>query len=270
MIRLFLADIDGCLSEPYRPFDAAAFALLRAWGARAASDPRYPRIGICSGRAYAYVEATAQALALRAPALFESGGGRFDLADARITWNAALTPAVERELDAARRFLLDAVVPRSATVSFDYGKRSQAGIVSPVAGETDAFLPEVEAFVGATLPDLVAYHTPYSIDVLPRALTKARAIATLAADEGLTLAQVAFVGDTNGDAEALAAVGHGFAPANASGTAKAAAGTVTAGAVVAGVVEAYRACLRRNGVPDGEANGVPDGEANGVAGDAHE
>ncbi len=253
LIRLFLADIDGCLSEPYRPFDAAAFALLRMWGARAETDTRFPRIGLCSGRAYAYVEATAQALALRGPALFESGGGRFDLVEARITWNPALTPAVERELDAARRWLLDAVVPRSATVSFDYGKRSQAGIVSPVAGETDAFVPEVEAFVGATLPDLVAYHTPYSIDVVPRALTKARAIATLAADEGLALDHVAFVGDTNGDAEALAAVGHGFAPANASDTAKAAAGTVTAGAVVEGVVEAYRACLRRNGVSDDEA-----------------
>lgn len=259
MIRIFLADIDGCLSEPYRPFDAAAFALLRRWGARAETDPRYPRIGICSGRAYAYVEATAQALALRAPALFESGGGRFDLEAARITWNPALTPAVERELDAARRFLLDAVVPRSPTVSFDYGKRSQAGIVSPIPGETDAYLPEVEAFVGARLPDLVAYHTPFSIDVIPRALTKARAIATLAADEAIALADVAFVGDTNGDAEALGAVGHGFAPANGSDAAKAAAGTVTAGAVVAGVIEAYRACLRHNGAPhtaegDGEAS----------------
>ena len=259
MIHLFLADIDGCLSEPYRAFDWEAFALLRDWGARAEADARVPRIGLCSGRAYAYVEATAQALALRAPALFESGGGRFSLGEARITWNAALTPAVERELDTARRYLLDTVVPLSPTVSFDYGKRSQAGIVSPIPGECDAFVPTVEAFVARELPDLVAYHTPFSIDVLPRALTKVRAIAALAADEGVGMANVAFVGDTNGDAEALAAVGWGFAVANASGPAKNAARTTTAAAGVAGVLEAYRACLAANGAAADAGLGVADG-----------
>lgn len=247
MIALFLADIDGCLSEPYRAFDWEAFARLRAWGARAEADDRFPRIGLCSGRAYAYVEATAQALDLRAPALFESGGGRFDLREARITWSEALTPAVERELAEARHWLQTEVVPRSPTVSFDYGKRSQAGIVSPVVGECDAFVPAAEAFVAAHLPDLIAYHTPYSIDIVPRALTKVRAIAALAADEGLDLGAVAFVGDTNGDAEALAAVGHGFAPANGSATARAAARATTGSAGIAGVVEAYRACLILNG-----------------------
>ncbi len=260
MIRLFLADIDGCLSEPYRAFDWDAFAHLRAWGARAEADDRFPRIGLCSGRAYAYVEATAQALDLRAPALFESGGGRFDLRAARITWNAALTPDVERELGAARRFLLDAVVPTSPTISFDYGKRSQAGIVSPVPGECDAHVAAVEAFVAREVPRLVAYHTPFSIDVIPRALTKALAIAACAEDEGVALADVAFVGDTNGDAEALAAVGHGFAPANGSDTARAAARTTTPGAAIAGVLDAYRACLAANGV-----DGVDDDAIGGHA-----
>ena len=98
MIRLFLADIDGCLSEPYVPFDLDGFRRLRDWGLRAETDDRVPRLGLCSGRSYAYVEAMAQALGLRAPALFESGGGRFDLADARITWNPALTPGTEAAL----------------------------------------------------------------------------------------------------------------------------------------------------------------------------
>src|SRR5690606_42148125 len=84
------------ISEPYRPCDLDGFARLRAWAARAEAEPAFPRLTVCSGRAYAYVEAVAQALDLRAPALFESGGGRFDLPLARIRWNPALTPAVER------------------------------------------------------------------------------------------------------------------------------------------------------------------------------
>ncbi len=165
MTRLFLIDIDGCLSEPYRPFRLDAFARLREWIERAETDPRIPRIGLCSGRSYAYVEATAQALGLRAPALFESGGGRFDLPEARITWHPDLTPAVEADLARIRAFMLETVVPRSPTVSYDFGKRSQAGIVSPVVGECDAFLPAVAAFVAEHAPGLIAYHTPYSVDV---------------------------------------------------------------------------------------------------------
>ena len=250
VIRLFLADIDGCLSEPYVPFDLDGFQTLRQWGARAEADDRYPRLGICSGRSYAYVEATAQALGLRAPALFESGGGRFDLGDARITWNPALTPETEAALAACRAFFVEHVVPRSETVSYDYGKRSQAGIVSPVVGECETFLADVEAFVAGEGFDLVPYHTPYSVDVVPRGLTKVQALRWLAEADGHGLDEVAFIGDTNGDAEAIAAAGLGFAPANGADAAHAAADVVTEGAVLAGVVEAYRTCLARNGVEE--------------------
>ena len=246
VIRLFLLDIDGCLSAPYTPFRLDAFARLRALIERAEADDRVPRLGLCSGRSYAYVEATAQALGLRAPALFESGGGRFDLPEARITWSPALTPSVEADLLAARAFLLEHVVPLSPTVSFDYGKRSQAGLVSPVVGECDAFLPAIEAFVADHAPGLVAYHTPYSVDVVPRALTKARAIVDLAQAEGLALAEVAFMGDTVGDAEAIRIAGRGFAPANGDTAARAAADVVTPSPLVAGVEEALAMCLEAN------------------------
>lgn len=250
MIRLFLADIDGCLSEPYVPFDLDGFQRLRQWGARAESDDRYPRLGICSGRSYAYVEAVSQALGLRAPALFESGGGRFDLPDARITWNPALTPDTEAALAACRTFLVEHVASKSETVSFDYGKRSQAGIVSPVVGECETFLDEVEAFVAGEGFDLHAYHTPYSIDVVPEGLTKVQALRWLAEADGHGLDEVAFIGDTNGDAAAIEAAGAGFAPSNGAAAAHAAADVVTDGAVLAGVIEAYRACLARNGAEE--------------------
>ena len=248
MIRLFLADIDGCLSEPYVPYDLDGFTQLRDWARRAEEDPRYPRLGLCSGRSYAYVEAMAQALGLTAPALFESGGGRFDLPEARITWNPTLTPDVEQELELARAFLLREVVPQSPTISFDYGKRSQAGIVSPTVGECETHLAVVERFLGAELPDLTAYHTPYSIDIVPAGLTKVDALRWLVTSEGMHLHELAFIGDTNGDAAAIQAAGAGFAPRNGSKAAHAAADVVTEGAVLAGVLEAYRVCLDRNGV----------------------
>ena len=249
MIRLFLSDIDGCLSEPYVAYRLDAFAQLRAWARRAETDPRFPRIGLCTGRSYGYAEAVAQALDLRAPALFESGAGRFDLQAARITWHPALTPEVEAELARARAFLVSEIVPRSETVSYDYGKRSQAGVVTPRPGECQAFLPDIEAFVAAETPALRAFHTPFSIDVIARALTKANALRWTAQAEGLALGELAFVGDTVGDAEAIRDAGLGAAPANGDDAARGAADLVTAGEAVDGVLEAYRACLQRNGVP---------------------
>jgi hydroxymethylpyrimidine pyrophosphatase-like HAD family hydrolase len=246
MVKLFIADIDGCLSEPYKPFDLDGFARLRAWAEQAEEDPALPRLSVCSGRSYAYVEAVAQALGLRAPALFESGGGRFDLPAARIRWNPALTPAVERELDAVRAFYLTHVVPLDAAVALDYGKRAQAGFVHPDPAFIHRVLPAVRDFVTPRFPDLHVYETHVSIDVVPRGLTKAQAVQWLAGEEGLDLSEVAFVGDTRGDAEALAAVGLGFAPQNAAEAAKRAADVVTEGAVLAGVEEAYRRCLALN------------------------
>ena len=257
MIRLFLADIDGCLSEPYRPFDLSGFARLRAWARHAETDERWPRLGICSGRAYAYVEATAQALGLRGPALFESGGGRFDLPAASIEWNPALTPEAERALDRVREFFLREVVAAVPAISLDYGKRAQAGIVSSRQGECAGFLPAARAFVAElrqeTGIDLQAYSTPWSIDVVPAALTKAQALEWVAEQDGLGLDAVAFIGDSDGDIGAIEVAGRGFAPQNAYPEVKAAADHVTEGELLAGVGEAYLACLEANGVDPVEA-----------------
>lgn len=244
-VRLFLTDIDGCLAEPYRPFDLRAFARLRAWIEAAETDPTLPRLGLCSGRAYGYVEAVAQALGLRGPALFESGGGRFDLPAARIRWSEALTPAVEAQLAAVRAFFARELVPRGG-FALDYGKRAQASIVSTDPEALARAVADTRAFLEAEHPDLLLADTPVSIDVVPRTLSKRAAVEALAAEEGVPLAEMAFMGDTHGDLPAMQAVGVSFAPANAQPAVRAAADVVTRGRAVEGLLEAFRWCVRRN------------------------
>ncbi|MEL6616624.1 MAG: HAD family hydrolase, partial [Bacteroidota bacterium] len=225
---------------------------LRAWAQRGEDDERWPRLGICSGRAYAYVEATAQAIGLRGPALFESGGGRFDLPTATIEWNPALTRDTEEALQRVREFLLREVVAAAPAISLDYGKRAQAGIVSASQGACAAFLPAARHFVEGLREEsgvaLHAFSTPWSIDVVPESLTKAQALEWVAEQEGLSLSEIAFVGDSDGDIGAIEACGRGFAPHNAYPEVKAAADHVTEGELLAGVGEAYLKCLEVNGV----------------------
>ncbi len=245
MIKLFLTDIDGCLSEPYRAFDLDQFMTLRDWGRMAEGDERIPRLGICSGRSYAYVEAVAQALDLRGPALFESGGGRFDLPLARIRWSSALTDEVEAQLDDVRAFFLRDVLPLGG-FSLDYGKRAQAGVVTLETQKLVRAIEMTRRFVNNGHPDLVVADTHVSIDVLPRRLTKQIAIEEAAEEDGLRLAEVAFIGDTRGDIGGLEVVGHSFAPRNAQSIVQDVVDVVTEGEALDGVIEAFEHCVRFN------------------------
>jgi hydroxymethylpyrimidine pyrophosphatase-like HAD family hydrolase len=245
LIRLFLSDIDGCLAAPYEPYDLDGFRTLADYARRAEADERLPRLGLCSGRAYAYVEAVAQALGLRGPALFESGGGRFDLPAARIRWSPHLTPEVEQALAGIRDYFHDEVLP-GTRFSYDYGKRAQSGVVGTDAEAVERMAQELDHVVSASYPALAVHATPVSVDVVPRVLSKRAGIETVAEQEGLRMEEIAFIGDTGGDIEALEAVGFSFAPQNAAPEVKAVVGVVTGGAVMDGVLEAYRWCVRHN------------------------
>jgi hydroxymethylpyrimidine pyrophosphatase-like HAD family hydrolase len=245
LIRLFLTDIDGCLSEPYVEYDLDGFRRLREWIAEAEENPLLPRIGICSGRAYAYVEAVAQALALRGPALVESGGGRFDLPSATIRWSPQLTEEVEAQLDGVRAFFHREIIPRGG-FNFDYGKRAQVGVVSLDPATLAQAIADTEEHVAEAYPELMVAHTRVSIDVLPRRLNKRVAVENVAREEGIGLEEIAFIGDTVGDLVALEVVGHAFAPANAQREVIERVDRVTVGSVLDGVVEAYEWCMAHN------------------------
>lgn len=247
MIRLFVSDIDGCLSEPYQPYDLDGFKLLSAQ-AHAAGLPgtsAQPALSICSGRAYAYVEAVTQALGIRTPVLFESGGGMFDPVAAQTTWNPAFTDEVARQLGEVRRWFVADCVP-GTKMSLDHAKQTQAGVVTPDTDEVRDLHPKAERFVEDNGLDLNVYFTDNSVDVAPPTITKKTGIAWLASSLGLDVSAVAYIGDTDADLEALRSVGHSFAPVNAHEVVREHVTRVTEGAVLQGTIEAYRWCLAYN------------------------
>jgi hydroxymethylpyrimidine pyrophosphatase-like HAD family hydrolase len=241
VIELFVTDIDGCLAEPYEPFDLEGLAALR----RHAEEAQAPALSICSGRAYPYVEAMTQALGLTTPVLFEAGGGRFDPVAARTTWSPHLTDEMEAKLDTVQRWFLSECVP-GTSVSLDHAKRTQAGVVSPEVEEIRALRPRIEQFVAEEAPGLHVFSTDVSVDVVPPGITKRDGLGWLAEHLGLGLDDIAYIGDADSDLGGLEAVGMSFAPANAPDTVRAQVDHVTEGTVIEGVLEAYRYCRAQN------------------------
>ncbi len=245
MVKLFISDIDGCLSEPYQRFPLDKMSELAKYVAEAGdigSGSGLPAFSILSGRAYSYVEAMTQMLGIVVPVLFESGGGLFDPVRARVIWNPLLSRRIEDQLSEVRAWLTETCLP-GTSMMFDYGKRTQAGIIGPDREEVQRMAPVVRAYVEERFADLRVFHTPISIDVVPRGLTKREAIHWLAHETGVAAEHMAFIGDTNGDLEALQEVGCSFAPANAAPEVLRGVRKVMDAPCTEGVIDAYLSCF---------------------------
>ncbi len=247
-VHLFVTDIDGCLSEPYQAFRLGPLQELAELSAGITVDDRstaLPALSICSGRAYPYVEAMTQLLGLCSPVLFEAGGGLFDPVRARWSWNPDFSDELAHDIREVQSWLVTEVMPGTA-LDVDHAKRTQASVAGPVLEEVRRAVPRVEEFVGKSFPHLLVAHTDISIDVVPRVLNKASGMRWLADTLGITTEEMAFIGDTNGDIPALELVGYSFAPLNATDPVRKTAKITTTGAVIDGVLEAYRWCSDQN------------------------
>jgi len=246
--KLFVTDIDGCLATPYTPYDLDGLSTLRRYGHDAGpldAGNVAPALSICSGRPYPYVEAMSQALGLTVPVLFEGGGGRFDPVEAQTTWSPALTDEIEAQIEEVQHWFVTECTP-GTKMSLDHAKRTQTGIVSPDPDEIVEARARTEQFVDAHVPDLRVFSTDVSVDVVPPGITKRNGLEWLAEHLEVPLDEMAYIGDSDSDLEALSAVGTSFAPANADEEVLRAVDHVTDGTVLDGTVEAYRQCLDQN------------------------
>jgi hypothetical protein len=244
-IELFVTDIDGCLAIPFEPYRIGKLRRLRRESRPSLdADPDYPRLSLCSGRSYSYVEAISQLLAVRAPVLFEGGAGMIDTTTMKPSWNPSLEADMLAGLDAVRSFFDRDVVARF-DVWLDREKRTQVGLMGSPEAVAEA-LPSARDFVTTGYPTLLFATTRHSIDVLPGSLSKRQGLQWLAEVTGVNLDAMAFVGDSDGDLGAIDIAGVGFAPANAAAMVRERADVVTEGSYIDGVLEAYRWCVEHN------------------------
>lgn len=201
-------------------------------------EPGRPVFSLCSGRAYAYVEAMTQLLGIRVPTLFESGAGMFDVTTGTSKFHPSFTPAIRRDVKDIQAFM-EQVIDRYPALSMDHAKLTQGAAAGREEyGLYDA-LAEIKEFVDREFPHFNTFHTHISIDVVPEGLTKAEGISWLAEEMGLSMEEVAFIGDTNGDLPALKIVGRSFCPANGQDALKAQVDHASALCDIDAVIEAF-------------------------------
>ncbi|MEM1271946.1 MAG: HAD hydrolase family protein [Bacteroidota bacterium] len=243
-VSLFVLDIDGCLATAFEPADLKGWSKLAEWNKRSVSDPAYPALAICSGRPKPYVEALAQALSLHQPAMFEMGAGAFFLHEGIERWHPLLTEDVLTQVASLREYLIRDIVP-AVGVALDYSKRAQTGLLGPSKAAIDRAYSLVKPYTDAHHPDFDVFTTDVSIDIVYRALTKRSGMKWMSELTGISLPEIAYIGDSGGDVGALGIVGHPFAPANAIADVQAVAYTTRA-PVIDGVLEAYQLGIAQN------------------------
>ncbi len=247
MIRLFVSDVDGCLAEPYVPFNLEHFRLLKTLvgeGSLRGVPDTPPAFTLCTGRPLGYAEAVAQALGITEPFLFEAGAGMYFPVSGVRRWHADFSAGAADAVEDIQTWLEGLV--QGTTLAVDRGKHTQAGVIGAEVLEIERAVEATTRFIEAKHPEFVVAYTPISVDVMLGTLTKAQGLAWLASEMGISVGEMAFIGDTNGDLGAIKIVGSSFSPANGTPEVRAAAGTVTRGGVSAGVLEAVQACIEKN------------------------
>lgn len=220
MIKLFITDLDGCMSMPFELPNWEALNEIRALNELSQSDPTVPPITICTGRPLPYAEAIHQWMGMRLPFLFESGGGMYDAQSNSLTWHSLFTEKRLEDIQSVKDFLQKECVSNFDETIPEFAKHTDAGLINPDPKKIEAMLPLVESFVQEKYSNLEVHYTDVSINVISKATNKGEGIKMLCKQLGLGLHETAYIGDTGGDVPALKIVGKAFAPSNAKEVAK--------------------------------------------------
>lgn len=244
MIKLFVTDLDGCISYPFKTPTWSAINEIRDLNTQSRDDDSIPPITICTGRPFPYAEAVGQWLNIRHPFVFESAG-LYHWDGNRI--ETALNGKSE-SLDLikeAKRWITQDVLPNYPTAILEFTKMMDAGIVCPDESIINEIYEEAKVKIPQIDPGLEIHTTEISINILMPGNNKLQGLKLLGKHLGIGLDEMGYIGDTGGDSVALKEVKMPFAPENARKIAKDVA-TVLPFHTTEAVLEAYRRVIQSN------------------------
>jgi len=244
MIKLFVLDLDGCVTFPFVTPHWPSITKIREYNQKAASDPAIPRLTICTGRPFPYAEAYAQWLDIHLPLAFESGGGVY-LPDRKQVLFSEAYYRHEQEVEAVRKRVQQLIDEEFSDALLEFSKRTDAGVIHADERVIIRFFDRARAITEADFPAFEVHRTEVSVNIILKESNKGTGLAWIADLTGVPLAEIAYIGDSGGDVPALKRAGRAFAPANATAAAKQNA-EVMDGKTSEAVLQAYELLITAN------------------------
>jgi len=214
MIKLFITDLDGCISTPFIPPDWNFLSEIRRLNDQHINDIAVPPLTICSGRPLPYVEAVAQWLNVKQPAVFENAGV-CNLAKYEVQFLPVFDEEAEQQVDELKAWLQLEIIPEYPGMVLEFTKRMDAGLIHTQKEVIDDAFPMVRGYVAEHYPDFEVHKTEVSINVILADNNKENGILRICELLEITPREVAYIGDSSGDIPGLKIVGKPFAPNNA-------------------------------------------------------
>jgi len=244
MIKLFITDIDGCLTSPFTTPDWELLSQIRRLNEQSHNDMAVPPLTICSGRPMSYVEAVAQWLGIGQPMVFESGG-IFDITTNKVHFLESFDEEAQEQVWELKDWLRDEIIAEYPQLVMEFTKKMDAGVIHLEKDVIDEVYPTVEDYVENHYPRFEVHKTDVSINIILKDNNKRNGILKLCEMLEITPEEVAYIGDSSGDVPGLKIVGNPFAPSNAIEKVKEVAIVLDA-PVTHAVLEAYRQIIQKN------------------------
>lgn len=245
MIKLFVTDLDGCLTYPFETPDWELVTKLRQYNQLSRTDPTVPALTICTGRPQPYVEAVAQWLDVEYPVIFESGGGLYKPRVNELHWSPFLTDDMMKHINHIRNYVSNEILPDYPNSFIEFAKHTDVGVVSAQFSEIDEIYHRVSEFVLERYTEFEIHYTEVSCNVITKACNKGAGITFLSEMTSISTQEMAYIGDGTNDIPALSKVAKPFAPQNAREETRKVA-TVLNNKATAAVIEAYKTLISAN------------------------
>jgi HAD superfamily hydrolase (TIGR01484 family) len=215
MTKLFVLDLDGCVSVPFQTPDWNSITRIRELNQLSRTDPTVPALSICTGRPYAYAEAVAQWLDIQHPIVFESGGGVYHPTEQRLEFASAYyqnKSLVER----VNEWVEQLVEREYPGVLIEFTKKTDAGMVHSDEALIIELYHRAKEHIHAHHPEFEVHRTEVSVNIILKACSKGFGLKWLSVLTDISVQDMAYIGDSSGDISALKVAGKSYTPANGS------------------------------------------------------
>ena len=245
MIKLFVADLDGCISIPFQSPKFSELAQIRKYSEQAKTEEKIPYLTICTGRPLPYAEAVAQWLDVKLPIIFESGGGIFNTVTNHITWSPEYK-ANKQDINAIRLWVEKHIVSKYDGIMPEFAKQTDVGLVHPEESVIDEIYPKIKEYVTQNYHQFDVHYTEVSVNIILKKSNKGTGVETLSELTDFALNEMAYIGDGTNDIPAMQRVKAAYAPLNCRDEVAQHAQVVDKKATSA-VLEVYENLIRENG-----------------------